>query len=93
MHPPASPGLLRPRATRPGTRPRRHPARLQGALAGSATPSSACALMLDDQGKAQGRADYRRNLNTYAQCRASGVWPGYSQSIEIVNLPKWAITE
>lgn len=56
-------------------------------------PYAACALMLDDQGKAQGRAEYRRNLNTYAQCRASGVWPGYSQSIEIVNLPKWAITE
>lgn len=56
-------------------------------------PYAACALMLDDQGKAQGRAEYRRNLNTYAQCRASGIWPGYSQSIEIVNLPKWAITE
>lgn len=56
-------------------------------------PHAACALMLDDQGKEQGRREYRRNLNTYAECRKSGVWPGYSQSIEIVNLPAWAITE
>jgi exodeoxyribonuclease VIII len=55
-------------------------------------PYAACALMLDDQGKAQGRTDYRRNLNTYAACRKSGVWPGYSSQIEVVNLPAWAIT-
>lgn len=56
-------------------------------------PYAACALMLDDQGKTQGRADYRRNLNTYAECRKSGIWPGYSSQIEIVNLPAWALTE
>lgn len=56
-------------------------------------PFAACALMLDEPGKAQGRADYRRNLNTYAECRASGVWPGYSSQIEIVNLPAWATKE
>jgi hypothetical protein len=54
-------------------------------------PYAACALMLDDEGKAQGKRDYRRNLATYAQCRKSGVWPGYSQQIEIVNLPAWAL--
>lgn len=56
-------------------------------------PYAACALMLDEQGKEQGRREYRQNLNTYAECRKSGVWPGYSQSIEIINLPRWAITE
>ena len=56
-------------------------------------PYAACAVMLDDEGKAQGRRDYRRNLNTYAECRKSGIWPGYSKSIEIVNLPTWALTE
>jgi hypothetical protein len=54
-------------------------------------PYAACALMLDEEGKGQGRRDYRRNLNTYAQCRKSGIWPGYSQQIEIVNLPAWAL--
>jgi hypothetical protein len=56
-------------------------------------PYAACALMLDDQGKAQGRTDYRRNLNTYAACRKSGAWPGYSSQIEIVSLPTWAVTQ
>jgi hypothetical protein len=55
-------------------------------------PFAACALMLDDEGKDQGRRDYRRNLNTYAECRKSGVWPGYSSQIEIVTLPAWALT-
>ncbi len=54
-------------------------------------PYAACALMLDDAGKDQGRRDYRRNLNTYAECRKSGIWPGYSSQIEIVNLPAWAM--
>jgi hypothetical protein len=56
-------------------------------------PYAACALMLDEEGKEQGRRDYRRNLSTYANCRKSGVWPGYSQQIEIVNLPAWAIKD
>lgn len=55
-------------------------------------PYAACALMLDEEGKAQGRREYRRNLDTYAQCRQTGVWPGYSEQIEIVNLPAWAMS-
>ncbi len=56
-------------------------------------PYAACALMLDDEGKAQGRRDYRRNVDTYAACRKSGVWPGYSSQIEVVQLPAWATKE
>ena len=56
-------------------------------------PYAACALMLDEEGKTQGKREYRRNLNTYAECRKSGIWPGYSSQIEIVNLPAWALTE
>lgn len=56
-------------------------------------PYAACALMLDEAGKAQGKRDYRRNLNTYAECRKTGIWPGYSSQIEIINLPAWAIKE
>lgn len=56
-------------------------------------PYAACAVMLDEAGRLQGRRDYRRNLNTYAQCRRTDVWPGYSEQIEIVTLPTWALTE
>jgi exodeoxyribonuclease VIII len=56
-------------------------------------PYAACAVMLDDVGRDQGRRDYRRDLNTYADCCEKGVWPGYSDRIEIVSLPAWAINE
>lgn len=56
-------------------------------------PYAANALMLDDTGRDQGRRDYRRNLNTYAECRTTGIWPGYSDQIEIITLPAWAIKE
>lgn len=56
-------------------------------------PYAANALMLDDEGRAQGRREYRRNLDTYAQCRQSGQWPGYSDQIQVINLPAWALAE
>lgn len=56
-------------------------------------PYAACAVMLDEEGIDQGRRDYRRNLDTYAQCRKTGVWPGYSSQIELISLPSWAITQ
>jgi exodeoxyribonuclease VIII len=55
-------------------------------------PYAACAVMLDDVGREQGRKDYRRDLNTYADCCEKALWPGYGEQIQIVNLPKWALT-
>lgn len=56
-------------------------------------PYAAGATMLDDQAIEQGRIEYRRNLETYAQCLKTGQWPGYSTGIETVSLPRWAITD
>ena len=56
-------------------------------------PYLASASMLDDQAREQGTREYRRNLDSYHECRTSSVWPGYSDRIEIMNLPSWAITE
>jgi len=56
-------------------------------------PFAASASMLDEMSREQGRVDYRRNLNTYAQCLRSGEWPGYSAGIETINLPRWAMTD
>lgn len=36
-----------------------------------------------------GTARNRRALRTYAECSASGRWPGYSTDIETVSLPAW----
>lgn len=54
-------------------------------------PYAASAVMLDDESQAAGRILYRRNLNTYAACLNSGHWPGYSESIELVSLPRYAM--
>lgn len=56
-------------------------------------PYAACAVMLDEESVEAGRRKYRRNLDTYAECRRTGVWPGYSSQIEIVSLPTWALNQ
>lgn len=56
-------------------------------------PFGACAAMLDDPSKEQGRIEYRRPLDLYAACKKSGVWPGYSTGIETISLPAWAISK
>ncbi len=38
-----------------------------------------------------GRNDYQRSLKMYAACMKSGVWPGYHDGVQIINLPKWAL--
>ncbi|MBN6728753.1 PD-(D/E)XK nuclease-like domain-containing protein [Burkholderia multivorans] len=55
-------------------------------------PFAAHAMMLDDMSREQGRADYSRNLETYARCEAAGEWPGYSKEITLITLPQWAFT-
>lgn len=56
----------------------------------SAWPHAACACMLDDDGLQRGREINAGLLESYAECRRTGVWPGYSQSIEQITLPAWA---
>lgn len=54
-------------------------------------PYAASAVMLDDQARERGAQLYREDLATYARCLESGIWPGYSDQIEIVSLPAWAL--
>lgn len=56
-------------------------------------PYAAAALMLDDDSRDVGRRAYRRNLNTYAECLKNDQWPGFTDSIQIINLPFWAMKE
>lgn len=53
-------------------------------------PFGACACMLDDAGREKGRALNRVLLNQFAECKRTGVWPGYSAGIELISLPRWA---
>jgi hypothetical protein len=45
---------------------------------------------LDDSAIDEGRAQYRRALDTYAACNKEGKWPGYDCGINTLELPKYA---
>ena len=55
----------------------------------SAWPHAAAAYMLDDAGLDKARAENRRLLDLYAECKRTGVWPGYQASIQAISLPAW----
>ncbi len=52
-------------------------------------PYAASAIMVDNDAMDLGRRQYRRYLDTYSECRKTGIWPGYSPTIEIISLPQW----
>lgn len=39
------------------------------------------------------REENRRAINLYAECVATGRWPGYSDEIELISLPPWVQNE
>lgn len=54
-------------------------------------PYAASAVMLDEDSKRLGYEQYRANLATYAECRRTNHWPGYSSAIELVRLPGYML--
>lgn len=59
----------------------------------SAWPHAAAAYMLGDDVLEKARAENRRLLNLYAECKRTGRWPGYAAGINLINLPRWANLE
>jgi exodeoxyribonuclease VIII len=53
-------------------------------------PHVAAPYMVPDDVLDLARADNRRLLNLYAECRRTGNWPGYSAGISLITLPVWA---
>lgn len=47
----------------------------------------------DDDMLAVGRKEYRRLLAQYAECKRTGVWPGYGSTIEPISLPLWMLAK
>lgn len=56
-------------------------------------PHAAAAYMLGDDVLDKARTENRRLLDLYAECRRTGVWPGYVNTIQQINLPAWAMKE
>lgn len=57
----------------------------------STWPYAASVCQLDDDSSDAGYMEYRDALHRYAQCLKSGIWPGYSTSVELIRMPNWAI--
>ncbi|WP_431889387.1 PD-(D/E)XK nuclease-like domain-containing protein [Nocardiopsis alba] len=45
---------------------------------------------LDHEARRIGRERNDHALKTYARCKETGVWPGFSDDIEMLSLPAWA---
>lgn len=56
----------------------------------SAYPHVAAPYMLGDDVLEKARAENRRLLNLYAECKRAGTWAGYSAGINLIQLPAWA---
>jgi exodeoxyribonuclease VIII len=56
-------------------------------------PHAVAVYVLDDESVALGRAKYRQALDVYAQCEASGVWPGYGEAVQTISLPQWHMNQ
>jgi exodeoxyribonuclease VIII len=54
-------------------------------------PYAASVVMLDEDALAQGRREYRRDLDVYAHCLNTNTWPGFGSALQVVSIPKWAI--
>jgi exodeoxyribonuclease VIII len=48
--------------------------------------------VLNDDSTALGRAEYQRNLATYAECRRTNTWPGYGDKIQNISVPQWLLS-
>ena len=53
-------------------------------------PYCTAAYALDEDAMALGRKQYRRALETLAECQAKDAWPGYAEQITPISLPAWA---
>lgn len=56
-------------------------------------PFGVAVYQLDDASRDLGRAKYREDLNVYAQCRKTGIWPNYGDKIQPIGLPQWEFSK
>ncbi len=56
-------------------------------------PYPVACYQLSDAAAGTGHRLWRRDLTAFADCKKSGRWPAYSDEIEVLHLPAWALTE
>ena len=57
----------------------------------SVEPHAVAVYRLDDAAIDAGRARYKSALQMFAECTRSGVWPGYADHLQTLELPRWAL--
>lgn len=55
----------------------------------SAAPYATAVYMLDADSEQLGRIAANDNLATLAECRRTGVWPGYGDALQAIGVPEW----
>lgn len=56
-------------------------------------PFAVAVYRIDEDALEAGRRMYRRALRLWAECLDRGIWPGYSDRIESISLPAWALNQ
>lgn len=52
-------------------------------------PYAVAVYQLDPESMSLGAREYREDLQTYANCKRTGVWPGYGDRIQLLGVPQW----
>lgn len=58
-----------------------------------AAPYGVAVYNIDTQSIDIGRREYREDLDIYAECKGSGIWPGYGDKIQSISLPEWRLRQ
>lgn len=57
----------------------------------SEEPYLTAAYVMDDVALQIGRYEYEQAALKYHQCLTAGVWPGYSEDLQLISLPEWYV--
>jgi hypothetical protein len=55
-------------------------------------PYSVRVFQIHEEGRKAGRDEYKRALDKFAECKATGIWPAHPEEIEEIRLPRWALS-
>lgn len=56
-------------------------------------PYAVAAFEVHEDTVRAGKSEYRKALQTYADCVSTGIWPGYADEVKMINLSDWALKE
>lgn len=55
-------------------------------------PYAVATYVIDAESFEIGRQQYRADLDRLAECKRTGIWPGYGDSLQMIGVPQWYLT-